>query len=80
MKINKFHDKSLKENRIDIYYNNVDSKLKYLFNFLEKCNSIEGFANNTKKMISLNDIFYFEVVDRKCFAYLEKEVADEINK
>ena len=74
MKVNKFHDKSLKENRIDIYYNNVDGKLKYLFNFLEKCNSIEGFAHNTKKMISLNDIFYFEIVDRKCFAYLEKEV------
>lgn len=78
LKFNKYHDTTLKENRVDIYYNQLDSKIKYLFDFFEKSDSIEGICENTKKMIFLDDIYYFEVVDRKCFAYLQKDVY-EIN-
>ncbi len=43
-------------------------------NYLESYTSILGKKEEEIKPISIGEIFYLEVIERRCYAYLEKEV------
>ena len=64
----------MKENRVDIYYGKEDSELTALFQFLDKSQSLLGTYEGGERLLIPNEIFYFESVEKKCFAYLEKTV------
>lgn len=78
MIINKYKDETLEENRVDIFYNRESCEILELFNYLDKIdkrkNVILGENQNEKHYISIEDVFYFDSVDKKTFAYLEKDI------
>ena len=74
LKVNCYHDQSLSQNRVDIYYNEKDKEIAALLTFLEETQKLIGRKNGTEKRLLLQEIYYFEAVEKKCFAYLEKQV------
>lgn len=74
MQIHKFRDRKLAEDYIDIHYREENAQIRGLFSYLDTMMAIVGKNEQGKKMIAVSEIYYCEIVDRKCFAYLEKEV------
>lgn len=74
MKIFKHHEKNLKEDYIDIHYAMLTPQISGLFDYLDAMHTLSGKNQSGQRMIHISDIFYCEIVDRKCYAYLEKEV------
>lgn len=74
LKVNCYHDQSLSQNRVDVYYNEKDSEVSALLTFLEETQKLIGRKDGIEKRLLLQEIYYFEAVEKKCFAYLEKQV------
>lgn len=74
MKVNYYQDTTLPENRVDIYYQEQDAEITELMKFLETEQIIVGRKDQNIKHIFLQEIYYLEIVDRHCFAYLDHEV------
>lgn len=74
MKIYKHQDKSLKEDYIDIFYARMNPQISGLFEYLDAMHTIEGKSQSGHRIIHISEIYYCEIVDRKCYAYLEHEV------
>lgn len=74
MQIHKFRDRKLAEDYIDIHYREENAQIRGLFSYLDTMMAIVGKNEQGKKLIAVSEIYYCEIVDRKCFAYLEKEV------
>lgn len=64
-------DEELNKNKIVINCKEVDSKITRIKNFAEKVDiTILGKNNNEKILISPEDIYYIESIDKKTFIYL----------
>jgi DNA-binding LytR/AlgR family response regulator len=75
MKINIFSQPGLKENHLDIYYDEMDWATGKAIEFANSINQqIEGKMDDETRLISSCEVYYFEVADRRCFAYLEDSV------
>jgi DNA-binding LytR/AlgR family response regulator len=74
MKINQYQNKRLPENYIDIHYKEVDAEVQGIIEYCEFLQLIIGKRNNEQKKLVPSEIYYCEIVDRKCYAYLEKDV------
>lgn len=74
MRIFKHQDKSLKEDYIDIHYAKITPQISGLFEYLDAMHTITGKNQSGHRMIHIQEIFYCEIVDRKCYAYLEQDV------
>jgi Response regulator of the LytR/AlgR family len=74
MKVNYYQDATLPENRVDVYYQERDAEITELMKFLETAQVIVGRKDQSIKRIFLQEIYYLEIVDRHCFAYLDHEV------
>ncbi len=51
-----------------------DELLALIYKLKQGRNHITGYSNKTMKQLSPRDIYYFESVDNKVFAYCENEV------
>lgn len=79
LKIKVIKDETLPIDTVIINCNTINDNVNEVINILENYdNKIVGKINNEKYFLQLSDIFYFEAVDNKVFAYTEKEVY-EIN-
>ena len=66
---------NLKETEILIRCPEVDSKIEKIANFIRTSYiTIQGKLDGEKYVINLDDIYYFESVENRVFAYTEKEV------
>ncbi|MCI9078127.1 MAG: LytTR family transcriptional regulator [Lachnospiraceae bacterium] len=75
MKVNEYQKKNIPEDRIDFYYRMKTKEVNEILDFLKKHSQrLSGRVNNKKLLFSLNDVYYFESVDKKTFAYLGNEV------
>jgi len=74
LKIHYHQEESIKENRIELYFKEINSEVSAIMNYLESYTSILGKKEEEIKPISIGEIFYLEVIERRCYAYLEKEV------
>ena len=74
MKVNYYEDLALSENRVDVYYREQDAEIRGLMDYLETEQVIVGRKDQTAKRIYLREIYYLEIGDRHCFAYLDSEV------
>ena len=73
MKLIRTRDESLKENFLELHYNNIDAETTAVLERLKSSfGYIEGTAGERKVTVALTDIFYFETVDRKTFAYTDE--------
>lgn len=74
LRINLFSDESVKENKVDIFFKEKDEEINGLLDYLEKRNNLLGSLDGVQKILIPEQIYYFEAVDKKCFAYMEKEI------
>ena len=74
MQINYYQDASLLENYVDTHYREQDEEVRSLIAFLDAGQVITGRKEQISKRLFLKDIYYLEIVDRRCFAYLDKDV------
>lgn len=74
MRVCKHQNKNLKEDYIDIYYAEMNPQIVGLFEYLDGMDTVTGKNHGTHRMIHISEIFYCEIVDRKCYAYLEQDV------
>lgn len=74
MKVFKHQDKSLKEDYIDIYYAKINPQIAGLFEYLDAMHTVAGKNLSGHRMIHISEIYYCEIVERKCYAYLEQDV------
>lgn len=75
MKVKIVIDNTINSPEVVVTCKEVDDEIstlsKYIENFGE---NIIGYIDNDKYVIPVRDIYYFEAVDNKVFAYTEKQV------
>ncbi len=75
MKIFKYYRSDIEENRIDLYYNRIDQETESIIRFIDSYSkTLTGRNEEEIKLLSPNEIYYCEIVERKCFAYLKESV------
>ena len=74
MEIHYYQERQREENRVDVYFRQQDEEIQNLMAFLEKEQVVNGMREGETRRIFPNEIYYLEIVDRRCFAYLREEV------
>ena len=75
MKINTYQNQGITEDRVDIYYKEINIEIEGILTYLnENQRKIIGFNNDEKYVLNIKDIYYFDTVDKKSFAYLKEAV------
>lgn len=74
MKWIKTHEPKLHENYLEIHYGNLNKETQDIIAYLESKNNLIGKNGTESRLIKPDEIYYIEIVDRKCYAYLKKEV------
>lgn len=74
MKWIKTHEPKLRENYLEIHYSNLDKETQDMIAYLESKNVLMGRKESESRLIQPEEIYYCEIVDRKCYAYLKEEV------
>ena len=70
MKLVKTREENLKENYLELHYDKLDEETNAVLDRLrDTLRYIEGTVDEKKVTVAVTDIFYFETVDRKTFAY-----------
>lgn len=74
MKWIKTHEPKLLENYLEIHYGELDKETQDVIAYLESANVLMGRNETESRLIRPGEIYYIEIVDRKCYAYLKEEV------
>lgn len=75
MKLFKHYKPDLEENRIDLYYSKIDQETEDIIKFIDLYNkTLLGKSTHETTWIHPSDIYYCEMVDRKCYCYLKESV------
>lgn len=75
MKVKVEIDNSLQESEITIRCKEEDEDIKKILSFIESMRiTIIGKKNGEDYVLDLNKIYYFETVENRTFAYIEKDV------
>ena len=74
MKINQFRDPGLEEDYMDVHYREYNDEIRRILALTESGNTLWGKREGVQACLSPEEIYYFETVDRKCFACLKEEV------
>ncbi|MEG0792809.1 MAG: LytTR family DNA-binding domain-containing protein [Lachnospiraceae bacterium] len=75
MKVNEYQQKDILKDRIDFYYRMKTKEVNEILDFLRKHSlSLIGKVNDKEIIFSLNDVYYFESIEKKMFAYLDNKV------
>ena len=74
MKINQFRDPGLEEDYMDVQYREYNDEIRRILALTESGNTLWGKREGVQACLSPEEIYYFETVDRKCFACLKEEV------
>ncbi|MCM1122634.1 MAG: LytTR family transcriptional regulator DNA-binding domain-containing protein [Eubacterium sp.] len=74
MKIRYKRDSSLREDTVDIQYREENEQIEVIRNFFSSLQSITGKRDDEVCVLHPGSIYYLEMVDRKFFAYQEKDV------
>lgn len=75
MKINLFQRKELGEEYADIYYSEMSEEIRNICSiFGEKKFELYGIEDEEKQLLPIQDIYYFESVEKRTFAYMRTKV------
>lgn len=73
MRLIKTKEDGLKENYLELHYDQLDDETKeYISRLDNTLSNIEGTVDDRHISVPVTDVLYFESVDRKTFAYTEK--------
>lgn len=74
MKVHYLEEASLEEDYVEVHYHQESETIELIKDFFLSFQSIYGRKDDCVKKLQSGSIYYLEVVDRKLFAYQEKEV------
>lgn len=74
MKVQYLEEDSLEEDYVDVHYRRESETIELIKEFFLSFQSICGRKDGCVQKLHSGSIYYLEVVDRKLFAYQEKEV------
>lgn len=75
MKIFIYRKDDIEENQIDLYYNKIDQETDNIIKYLNSYNkTLAGKNEEGTALINPSEIYYCEIVDRKCFSYLKNSI------
>lgn len=74
MKLKKTREENLTENYLELHYRTMDAEAREVERLLGSRSLLLGKRENESRLIAPEDVFYLEVVDRRLYVYLEKEV------
>lgn len=76
MKLNIFRESEISENRVDIYYRNKNREVDRIINYIREMSdqTIIGFIDGYERVVSQEQLYYFESVDKKCYGYASDKV------
>lgn len=75
MRIKLFQEDALEEDRAEIYYREMTEQIEKVCQLLEGAEpQLYGMEDGEQVLLSLEEIFYIDTVDKKTFAYLEEQV------
>lgn len=74
MKWIKTYEAKLHENYLEIHYRDLDEETRDVIAYLESKSILMGRNGDENRLIRPDEIYYIEIVDRRCYAYLKDEV------
>lgn len=75
MRIKLFQEDALEEDRTEIYYREMTEQIEKVRQLLEdSVPQLFGLEDGEQVLLSLEEIFYIDTVDKKIFAYLREQV------
>ena len=75
MRIKLFQEDALEEDRTEIYYSEMTEQIEKVCQLLEgSVPQLFGLEDGEQILLSLEEIFYIDTVDKKTFAYLKEHV------
>lgn len=75
MRIKLFQEDALEEDRTEIYYREMTEQIEKVRQMLEgSVPQLFGLEDGEQVLLSLEEIFYIDTVDKKTFAYLREHV------
>ena len=75
MKVSIFENPTVTEDHAEIYCQSATNEILWAAGLLENTgNRIVGIKDGVETPLSISDIFYFEAVEKRTFACLQKEV------
>ena len=72
MQIEYHETPDLMESRVEVFYKEYNEEIEHLASFLEKDRIVIGTQEKQSCRIMVSEIYYLEIVYRRCFAYLDK--------
>ena len=80
MKLIKTKEENLEENYLELHYDQIDEETNAVLDQLRNTlKYIKGTVDDRKVNIAVTDVFYFETVDRKIYAYT-KDMCVEVKE
>ncbi|SEQ89704.1 LytTr DNA-binding domain-containing protein [Lachnospiraceae bacterium NE2001] len=80
MRLVKTKEENIEENYLELHYDKIDEETNAVLDRLrDTLRYIEGTVDDKKVTVAVTDIFYFETVDRKNFAYT-KDMCIEVKE
>jgi len=80
MRLVKTKEENIEENYLELHYDKIDEETNAVLDRLrDTLRYIEGTVDEKKVTVAVTDIFYFETVDRKNFAYT-KDMCIEVKE
>lgn len=74
MKINYYKQETIEENRVDVFFRKKDKEIEGIMEYLDAYDVITGRSEDVIRRIYPSEIYYCEIVERRCYAYLKQEV------
>ena len=75
MRLNLFQQPTPAQEHIDVYYNQMTQPLRQIIALIQDGPPrLEGRLEDERVLLTLQDVYYVETVDRGTFFYLEKQV------
>ena len=77
MKINVYREPDLRENHVDLHYNQIDEETAAIKQYLSAFEGVilgKDEESERERMLVPGEILYIEVVDRKTYAYVKDSV------
>ena len=74
MKINYYRQETIEENRVDVFFRKKDKEIEGIMEYLDAYDVITGRSEDVIRRIYPSEIYYCEIVERRCYAYLKQEV------
>ena len=74
MIVEEHQQNGLKESRVELYYEKKDNQIEAILKYIDEWQQIIGREEDGLVILSPQEVYYFEAVDKKCFAYLKDNV------